>query len=104
MLVFINYIHLYLVTTIEHLPYFLNGFTGQMNHIYAMNLFVIESVNWFGKKLVQIGKCIIIASKEVFFVMVLKRVLLWNNEENSMQQELLRQKGLEFSKTSNRFW
>ena len=71
MLVFINYIHLYLVTTIEHLPYFLNGFTEQVNHIYAMNLFGIESVNWFGKKLAQIGKCIIVASKEVM-------VMLWS--------------------------
>ena len=29
-----------------------------------MNLFIMESVNWFGKKYVQAGKCILVASIE----------------------------------------
>ena len=43
---------------------FLNHLMEQICTLHATNLFIMENVNYFGKKCVQDGKCIFAASAE----------------------------------------
>lgn len=43
-------------------PLFVNHSMKRMSLLYAMSLLIIESVNYFGKKTTQVGKCIISVS------------------------------------------
>ena len=43
-------------------PLFLNHFIAQISTLHAINLFIMKSLNCFGKKRVQDGKCIFTAA------------------------------------------
>ena len=45
-------------------PSFLGDYLGHMSLIFAMSLFIMKSVNYFGKKSAQGGKCIMAVSTE----------------------------------------
>ena len=58
-----NHMHSYPV--IPLFPLFLDSFMGKVSLLCATSLFIMESVNYFGKTAVQIGKCIIVVLIEL---------------------------------------
>ena len=64
--VFINHIHLYPIITVTLFPLFLKDFIRQIGILHAVSRIIMESVNCFGKKPVQVGKCFIAVLTEFF--------------------------------------
>ena len=79
--VFINLIHLSPVIAVAHFSLFLNDPMRQTSLSYAMNIFTVASVNCFGKKPAQVGKCLVTDSTEFLqsqYVTFLKTLRIFN--------------------------